>query len=69
MTHQMSSFQMESLKVMEKFDRVNFHLCKFKMHMMLSKHGLWKFVDGSATIPYWKELENKQKMKHSKFMK
>jgi hypothetical protein len=54
---------------MEKFDGVNFHLWKFKMHMMLSKHGLWKFVDGSATIPYWKQLENKQEMKHSKFMK
>jgi hypothetical protein len=49
--HQMSSFQMESLKVMEKFDGGNFHLWKFKIRMMLSKHGLWKFVDGSATIP------------------
>ncbi len=38
----MSSFQMESLKVMEKFDGGNFHLWKFKMRMMLSKHGLWK---------------------------
>ncbi len=36
---------------MEKFDGGNFHLWKFKMHMMLSKHGLWKFVDRSATIP------------------
>ncbi len=36
----MSSFQMESLKVMEKFDGGNFHLWKFKMRMMLSKHGL-----------------------------
>jgi len=42
---------MESLKIMEKFDGGNFHLWKFKMHMMLSKHGLWKFIDGSATIP------------------
>jgi hypothetical protein len=42
---------MESLKVMEKFDGSNFHFWKFKMRMMLSKHGLWKFVDGSATIP------------------
>jgi hypothetical protein len=42
---------MESLKVMEMFDGGNFHLGKFKVHMMLSKHGLWKFVDGSATIP------------------
>jgi hypothetical protein len=41
---------MESLKVMEKFDGGNFHLWKFKMRMMLSKHGLWKFVDGSATL-------------------
>ncbi len=47
----MSSFQMESLKVMEKFDGGNFHLWKSKMRMMLSKHGLWKFVDGSATFP------------------
>jgi hypothetical protein len=47
----MSSFQMESLKVMEKFDGGNFQLWKFKMRMMLSKHGLWKFVDGSATLP------------------
>jgi hypothetical protein len=46
----MSSFQMESLKFMEKFDGGNFHLWKFKMRMMLSKHGLWKFVDGSATV-------------------
>ncbi len=46
-----SSFQMESLKVMEKFDGGNFHLWKFKMHMMFYKHGLWKFVDGSATLP------------------
>ncbi len=37
---------------MEKFDGGNFHLWKFKMRMMLSKHGLWKFVDGSATIPH-----------------
>jgi hypothetical protein len=42
---------MESLKVMDKFDGANFHLWKFKMRMMLSKHGLWKFVDGSATLP------------------
>jgi hypothetical protein len=47
----MFSFQMESLKVMEKFDGGNFHLWKFKMHMLLSKHGLWKFVDGSAILP------------------
>ncbi len=47
----MSSFQMESLKIMEKFDGGNFHLWKFKMRMMLSKHGLWKFADGSATLP------------------
>jgi len=46
----MSSFQMESSKVMEKFNDGNFHLWKFKMRMMLSKHGLWKFVDGSATL-------------------
>ncbi len=48
----MPSFQMESLKVMEKFDGGNFHLWKFKMRMMLSKHGLWKFVDGSVIIPH-----------------
>ncbi len=36
---------------MEKFDGGNFHLWKFKMRMMLSKHGLWKFVDWSATLP------------------
>jgi hypothetical protein len=41
---------MESLKVMEKFVGANFHLWKFKMRMMLSKHGFWKFVDGSVTI-------------------
>ncbi len=45
-----SFFQMESLKVVERFDGGNFHLWKFKMHIMLSKHGLWKFVDGSAII-------------------
>jgi hypothetical protein len=48
----MPFFQMEPLKVMKKFDGGNFHLWKFKMHMMLSKHGLWKFVDGNATILY-----------------
>jgi hypothetical protein len=48
--NKMSSFQMESLKVMEIFCGGNFHLWKFKMRMMLSKHGLWKFVDWSATI-------------------
>jgi hypothetical protein len=42
---------MESLKVMEKFDGGNFHLWKFKMRMIFSKHGLWKFVDGNATLP------------------
>jgi hypothetical protein len=47
----MSSFQMESLKVMEKFDEGNFHLWKFKMHMMFCKFELWKFVDGYATLP------------------
>jgi hypothetical protein len=35
----MFSFQMESLKVMEKFDGANFHLWKFKMRMMLSNMG------------------------------
>jgi hypothetical protein len=35
---------------MEKFDGGNFQLWKFKMRMMLSKHGLWKFVNGSATL-------------------
>jgi hypothetical protein len=38
--NKMSSFQMEVLKVMEKFDGGNFHLWKFKMCMMLSKHEL-----------------------------
>jgi hypothetical protein len=47
----MFSFQMESLNVMEKFDGGNFHLWKFKMRMMFSKHGFWKFVDESATLP------------------
>ncbi len=28
-----------------------FHLWKFKMRMMLSKHGLWKSIDGNTTIP------------------
>jgi hypothetical protein len=42
---------MEYLKVMEKFDGDNLHLWKFNIHMMFSKHGLWKFVEGSATIP------------------
>jgi hypothetical protein len=42
---------MESSKIMEKFDGGSFQLWKFKMRMMLSKHGLWKFVDGSATLP------------------
>jgi len=37
---------------MEKFDGGNFHLWRFKMRMMLSKLKLWKFVDGSATIPH-----------------
>jgi len=41
---------MESLKSMENFDGGNFHLWKFKMRMILSKHRLWKFVDGSVTI-------------------
>jgi hypothetical protein len=36
---------------MEKFDGGNFHLSKFKIRMMFLKHGFWKFVDGSATIP------------------
>jgi hypothetical protein len=49
--NKMLPFQLKSLKVMEKFDGGNFHLWKFKMRMMLSKHGLWKFVDGSVTIP------------------
>jgi hypothetical protein len=47
----MSSFRMESLKVMKKFDGANFHLWKFKMRIIFSKLGLWKFVDGSATLP------------------
>jgi hypothetical protein len=34
-----------------KVDGGNFRLWKFKMRMMFSKHGLWKFVDGSATLP------------------
>jgi len=46
----MFSFQMESVKVMERFDGGNFHIWKFKMRMMFSKHGLCKFVDGSATL-------------------
>jgi hypothetical protein len=47
---------------MEIFDGGNFHLWKFEMCMMLSKHGLWKFVDGSATIlDDENEMENYQK--------
>ncbi len=42
---------MESLKVMEKFDGANFHLWKFKMRMMFYKHGFWKFINGSTTLP------------------
>ncbi len=49
--NKMSSFQIESLKIMEKFDGGNFHLWKLNMCMMFSKHGLWKFVDGNVTIP------------------
>jgi hypothetical protein len=52
----MSSFQMESLKVMEKFHGGNFHLWKFKMRMMLSKHGPWEFVDGSDTLLQIEEI-------------
>ncbi len=62
----MSSFQMESLKVMEKFDRRNFHLWKFKIRMMLFKHGLWKFVDGSATLPREEVARADYKKKHTK---
>jgi hypothetical protein len=47
----LSSFQMESLKVMEKFDGANFPLWKFKVRMMFSKHGFSKFVHESATSP------------------
>jgi len=47
----MSFFQIELLKVMEKFDDGNFRLWKFKMCMMFFKHGFWKFIDGSAPIP------------------
>jgi hypothetical protein len=43
---------MESLKIMEKFDGGNFHFSMFKVCMMFSKHGLWKFLEGSATIPH-----------------
>jgi hypothetical protein len=60
---------MESLKVMEKYDGANFHLWKFKMCKMLLNMGFGKFVDGSATLPYWKQVENKQEMEHSRFMK
>jgi hypothetical protein len=62
----MSSFHMESLKVMEKFDGGNFHLWKFKMRMMFFKHGFWKFVDWSATLPREKVAKvdyNEKKMK------
>jgi hypothetical protein len=53
---------MKSLKVMGKFDDSNFHLWKFKMRMMFSKHGFWKFVDGNATIPNDEyEMENYNK--------
>jgi hypothetical protein len=57
---------MESLKVMEKFHGGNFQLWKFKMRMMLSKHGLWKFVDKGATLPSEEVATtdyNKKKMK------
>jgi hypothetical protein len=47
----MSFFQMESLKVMEKFDCANFRLWKFKMRRCLLNMGFGKFVDGSATLP------------------
>jgi hypothetical protein len=53
--NKMSFFQIKSLKVMKKMDGGNFHLWKFKMRMMFSKHGHWKFIDGSATIPHDKD--------------
>ncbi len=57
---------MESLKVMEKFDDCNFHLWKFKMRMMFYKHGLWKFVDGNATLPNEKVTRANYKEKEMK---
>ncbi len=59
----MSSFQMESLKVMERFYGGNFHLWKFKMHMMLSKHGFWKNLLMGVPLCQVKKLQRPITMK------
>ena len=46
----MASFEGESLKVVDKFDRVNFHLWKFKMEMVMAEKELWEIVDGSEEL-------------------
>ncbi len=45
---------------------VTFWLISTSVRMMFSKHGLWKFVDGSATLPNQKVATtdyNEKKMK------
>ena len=47
----MASFEGEGPKVVDKFDRVNFHLWKFKMEMVLAEKELWEIVEGSEGLP------------------
>ena len=41
----------EGLRVVDKFNRENFSLRKFKMEMVLASCDLWDIVDGSKAAP------------------
>ena len=47
----MASFESKGLKMVDKFNGVNFHLWKFKMEMVMAKKELWEIVDGSEEPP------------------
>ena len=51
-TYIMASYEGEGLKVVDKFNGVNFHLWKFIMEIVMAKKELWEIVDGSEEPPH-----------------
>ena len=47
----MAIFESESARNIDKFNRENFGLWKFRMEMVLSSMDLWKILDESEKSP------------------
>ena len=47
----MTSFESEAVRVIDKFNKKNFNIWKFKIQMLLASMDIWDIVDGSKKTP------------------